>query len=192
MPTRRARLARECNEHFAKIVADHPGRYGMFAVVPLARCRRLPARDRVRARHAQGRRHRPLHELWRHVSRRRRLRAGVRRSSIAARPSSIPTRARPIAAPTCCRKFPKRSSNTATDTTRTIASLVFSGTAARCPDVSFLFSHAGGTMPFLIGRFLGLARSPQFAPRLPNGVLHELQHLLLQLRRPPIPARQRR
>ena len=68
-----------------------------------------------------------------------------------------------------------------TDTTRTIASLVFSGTAARCPDVSFLFSHAGGTMPFLIGRFLGLARSPQFAPRLPNGVLHELQRFYYDL-----------
>jgi len=41
-----------------------------------------------------------------------------------------------------------------TDTTRTIASLVFSGTAARFRDVRFLFSHAGGTMPFLMARFL--------------------------------------
>src|SRR5271170_5718112 len=29
------RLAREVNEHFAKTVADHPTRYGMFAVLPL-------------------------------------------------------------------------------------------------------------------------------------------------------------
>ncbi len=29
------RLARECNEHFAKVVADHPKRYGMFAVLPM-------------------------------------------------------------------------------------------------------------------------------------------------------------
>ena len=40
-----------------------------------------------------------------------------------------------------------------TDTTRTIASLVFGGTLKRCPDLRFIFSHAGGTMPFLIGRF---------------------------------------
>jgi hypothetical protein len=47
-----------------------------------------------------------------------------------------------------------------TDTTRTIASLVFSGAAARYADIEFIFSHAGGTMPFLIERFDVLARSP--------------------------------
>src|SRR5262249_55085781 len=41
-----------------------------------------------------------------------------------------------------------------TDTTRTIASLVFSGTAARYHGVRFILSHAGGTMPFLMARFL--------------------------------------
>src|SRR5205823_10030863 len=28
-------LARECNDYFAKVVADHPGRFGMFATLPL-------------------------------------------------------------------------------------------------------------------------------------------------------------
>lgn len=29
------RLARECNDHAAKLEADHPGRFGMFAILPL-------------------------------------------------------------------------------------------------------------------------------------------------------------
>ena len=42
-----------------------------------------------------------------------------------------------------------------TDTTRTIASLVFGEgkTALRFPDIRFIWSHAGGTLPFLTSRF---------------------------------------
>jgi 6-methylsalicylate decarboxylase len=38
------------------------------------------------------------------------------------------------------------------ETTRTITSLLFSGTLRRCPNVTFVFSHAGGTMPYIAGR----------------------------------------
>jgi 6-methylsalicylate decarboxylase len=44
-----------------------------------------------------------------------------------------------------------------TDTTRAIMSLIVSGTAARCPDIKFIFSHAGGTITAVAGRFLGPA-----------------------------------
>jgi predicted TIM-barrel fold metal-dependent hydrolase len=43
------------------------------------------------------------------------------------------------------------------------------------PNVRFIFSHAGGTMPFLIGRFVNLAKQPRMAARLPNGLMAELQ-----------------
>jgi predicted TIM-barrel fold metal-dependent hydrolase len=42
-----------------------------------------------------------------------------------------------------------------TDTTRAIMSLIAGNTATRCPDVKFIFSHAGGTLVSIAGRFLG-------------------------------------
>ena len=62
-----------------------------------------------------------------------------------------------------------------TDTTRTIASLVFSGAASRFGGIRFIFSHAGGTMPFPIDRFTQLAQIPALAARLPHGLHHELR-----------------
>jgi len=62
-----------------------------------------------------------------------------------------------------------------TDTTRTLASLVFSGTAQRHPDMRLIFAHAGGTMPFLIDRFRFQARDPQYAAVVPHGVDDVLQ-----------------
>ncbi len=49
-----------------------------------------------------------------------------------------------------------------TDTTRTIASLVFSGTAQRCPNVNFIFSHAGGTLSAVTERFLVQMMRPPY------------------------------
>jgi predicted TIM-barrel fold metal-dependent hydrolase len=42
-----------------------------------------------------------------------------------------------------------------TDTARTIISLIESGRAAETPDIRYIFSHAGGTILALPGRFLG-------------------------------------
>jgi predicted TIM-barrel fold metal-dependent hydrolase len=63
-----------------------------------------------------------------------------------------------------------------TDTTRTIADIIFSGNARRFPDIRWIFSHAGGTMPFLIERFV---RHPLLVPKaketVPDGTLTELK-----------------
>ena len=178
--TEARRLARDCNEHFAKIVADHPTRYGMFAVVPMpdveGTLREIEyALDTLKAdgigfftsygdKHLGDKDFAPVFE------------------ELNRRKAVVYTHPRK---PDCCAPMLPDLSEAVieygTDTTRTIASLVFSGMASRCPDVRFLFSHAGGTMPFLIGRFVGLAQSPQFAARLPHGVLHELKRFYYDL-----------
>jgi 6-methylsalicylate decarboxylase len=64
------------------------------------------------------------------------------------------------------------------DTTRTITSLLLSGTFARYRDIQWLFSHAGGTMPMMAARidsFYG--QRPNLKEFAPEGVIGELQRL---------------
>jgi len=63
-----------------------------------------------------------------------------------------------------------------TDTTRAIARLLFSGAAARYPDIRWIFSHAGGTAPFLAERLIRYASTEKgMAARVPEGVITYLQ-----------------
>ena len=55
------------------------------------------------------------------------------------------------------------------EATRAIAQMIFGGAAARFANIRMIFSHGGGTMPFLVERFTGMARSAQFAPKFPQG-----------------------
>ena len=57
-----------------------------------------------------------------------------------------------------------------TNTTRAIAKFVFSGSSRKYPNMRVIWSHAGGTMPFLIRRFdKRVKESPEFQPILPEG-----------------------
>lgn len=56
-----------------------------------------------------------------------------------------------------------------TDTTRAIASYVYRGAARRFPDVRMIWSHSGGTMPFLMERFEFTDRNPVSKAQAPDG-----------------------
>jgi predicted TIM-barrel fold metal-dependent hydrolase len=68
------------------------------------------------------------------------------------------------------------------DTTRAIVSLLFSGTLHRCPKIRWIFSHGGGALAMIATRLAGLARArPELNARVPNGVMHELSKLYVDV-----------
>jgi len=61
-----------------------------------------------------------------------------------------------------------------TDTTRAITNYVYRGGARRFPDVKMIFSHSGGTMPFLIERYDFFDKSGQGKSSAPDGFRAEI------------------
>jgi predicted TIM-barrel fold metal-dependent hydrolase len=169
------KLARECNEYTAKLVTDSRGRFGMFAAMPMP--------------HVEG----TLQEIAYALDTLEADGIGLLTSygdKWLGDPAFTPVleelnrrRAVVYTHPTtanCCGNLipdvPESIIEWGTDTTRTIASLVFSGAAARFCDVQLIFSHGGGTLPFLAERFLRLPLiNKNLATRVPNGVEHELK-----------------
>ena len=65
----------------------------------------------------------------------------------------------------------------ATDTSRTITHILFSGTATKFPDIRWIFSHSGGTLPFLTARLELVAK----AKKMPDGVMPVLRKFYYEL-----------
>jgi predicted TIM-barrel fold metal-dependent hydrolase len=167
-------LARKVNEYMAEVRRAHPARFGFFAELPLpdvegsvreaAYALDTLGADGVAVATSYGSKWLgdPLFApLWEELNRRKAL-----------------VFTHPLSNACCGNQLPGVADTVVeygTDTTRTIASLVFSGAAVRHPDARFVFAHAGGTMPFLIERFRFEARNPKFASVLPNGVDSVLQ-----------------
>lgn len=169
------RLARETNEYGAKLVKDFPGRFGLFSTIPLPDAEGslkeieygldVLKADGIGLMTSYGKQYLgdpAFAPVWEELNR--------RKAVVYTHPL----------APDCCRNVvPVVSTGAieyATDTTRTIASLVFSGTAAKYPDIRWIFSHSGGTMPFLLSRFTREEQTMKNRDQvLPKGVVHELK-----------------
>jgi 6-methylsalicylate decarboxylase len=173
------RLARSQNEFGARMVRDNPGRYALFATLPMldadstSTLRELEyALDTLKAdgiglQTSYGDKW-PGDASYRPV-----FQELNRRKSIVY--------FHPLA-PNCCGnlgygtfpavvEFPH-------DTTRAVLSLLLSGSFAQYRDIKWLFSHAGGTVPMLAGRmeyFFKFRKDlAQFAP---DGVEGEFRRL---------------
>lgn len=174
-------LARECNEYGARLVGEHRGRFAMFACLPLP--------------DVEG----SLQEIEYAFDTLKVAGVGIL-TSFGDRwlgdPAFTPVmkelnRRKAIVyvhpdVPACCRNIlPDIQFSVieyAADTSRAIANLIFSGTTSRFRDIRFIFSHAGGTIPFIYQRLTSYAQLDKamglnldLENKVPAGALHELR-----------------
>jgi predicted TIM-barrel fold metal-dependent hydrolase len=170
------RLARESNEWQAKLTSDHRGRFGFFAALPMLDTEGALAEiaysmdtlkaDGIGLLTSYG-------DKWLGDPQFFPIMEEINRRKLVV--YTHPTAAN------CCGNLqapvvPPVMIEFGTDTTRTIASILFNGNARRFRDIRWIFSHAGGSMPFLIERFV---RHPTLVPSsaalFPEGVAAELR-----------------
>ena len=163
-------LARECNEAGARAVRDYPGRFGLFAVLPLpdidgSMTELTYALDTLKAdgigvlssydgKYLGNPFYTPLLEEM-----------NRRKGVIYCHPFCAA-----CAVTQNLTDAQNRGIEFVVDTTRTIVSLLQTGAVAKYPDIKFIWSHGGGTIPYITSRLQGIGGN-----KLPNGVNYELQ-----------------
>jgi predicted TIM-barrel fold metal-dependent hydrolase len=176
-------IARYCNEYGAQLVADHPERFGVFAAISLAdvdgslreiehafdvlKLDGVGLMTTVDRKWPGDPKFAPIFdELNR------------RKAVVYFHPACLPEALNLVPG------VPPSILEFVFDTTRAVCSLLYSGTLSRCPDIRFIFSHGGGTAPFLADRIASLVRRPNFPElreRIPKGVDYELSKLYYDL-----------
>jgi 6-methylsalicylate decarboxylase len=179
------RFSRVANEYSAKLCADHPGRFGQFAYLPLpdidGTLKEIEfALDTLKAEGVFMRTNYddkflgdPVFDpIFDELNR--------RGAVLYTHPAGHP----------CCERLVPGLRDAdieyGTNTTRAIAKFVFSGCSRRYPNMRVIWSHAGGTMPFLIRRFeKRVKESPEFQPVLPEGFRPEVRKFYYDIAQAP-------
>ena len=174
------RLSRAFNDYAMQIVKDHPGRFGLFATLPLPDTEGslkeieysfdVLKADGIGLMTSYGDKwlgDPAFAPVFAELNR--------RKAVIYVHPAS----------PLCCTSLmsyvPPFFSEFQQDTTRTILSLIFSGSISGLPDIRFIFSHAGGTLPMVAGRIEHYSTLPAFKEKVPNGFDYELKRLYYEI-----------
>mgnify|MGYP003341599143 FL=1 len=152
-PQAAARIARECNEFGVKLMADHPGRFGVFATLPLpyideslkeiAYVYDTLKVDGIGMMTNYGDKwlgYSYFDPIWQELNR--------RKATVYTHPTDA----------NCCVNLvqgePSSGIEWGTDTTRTLINLIFSGTTQKYRDINFIWSHGGGALVAFAERFL--------------------------------------
>ena len=167
------RVARDCNDYAARLVVDYPGRFGMFAALP------LPNIEASLSEIEYGLDVLKADGISLFTSYRDKWLGDPAFEPVMAelnrRKAVVYTHPE---APECCRNLIPGINEAVieygTDTARAIARLLFSGTAHRYPDIRWIFSHGGGVLPMLYERFVRAGRLKENLAHVPNGVMAEL------------------
>ena len=164
------RLARECNEYAARLGRDHPGRFALFAALPLpdteGSLREIAYAYDVLKADGVG-----LFTSYRDKWLADPAFATVfeelnrRKAAVYVHPIG----------PACCRNLipgmPAAVIEYPIDTTRAIMDWVMMKSTARYPDIRIIFSHAGGLITAGVGRLTVLIDTQEALRRLFSGDL---------------------
>jgi len=172
-------LARDSNDFGAKLVRDYPGRFGLFAALPLleqdASLREIEygydtlKADGVSLMTNYGDKW-PGDPVFAPVFEELNRRKAV----VFVHPTT----------PSCCGNLlpgiPSSWIEYDFDTMRAVTSMLINGTFTRFPNVRFIFTHSGGTVPVLARR-VGDMFPPELANRAPSGVEAEIKKLYFDI-----------
>ena len=173
-PTLFPQFMRESNEFAARVALDYPGRFGVFAGVP------LPFVDASLVEIGYALDKLSADGLCVYTSY-----AGIRLGDPRFDPVMEELNRRsavvfihPVGSPDLEKLVPGLAvgfTELVFETARTIASLLFNGAFARFPKIRFIFPHGGGALPVLTERWNLLGKSDErYAAYMPNGVAAEL------------------
>jgi len=170
-----AAIARQSNEYARKVANDHPGRFGVFAMLPmphvdeslkeLAYALDTLHADGIGMMTSYGDKwlgYNEFQPVFDELNR--------RRAVVYTHPTG----------PNCCVNLVRGVTDAAVeygaDTTRTIVNLIFSGASSRYADISFIFSHGGGVLTAVAERLqIQMVTTPPYAGKITHDqVQHEL------------------
>lgn len=180
-------LVHEDNEYAAKMVQDYPGRFGHLAALPLpdqdASLKEIEygldtlKADGIALVTSYGDKwvgdptYAPAFEEL-----------NRRKAVVFIHPS----------APTCCTelvpKIPESWVEYDFDTSRAFNSMLVNGVFSKYPNIRFIFTHSGGTLPALSGRLQGMFPPALAGDRAPNGVYAEISKLYFDISNGTYPA----
>ncbi len=180
------KLARECNEFSAGMVADNPSRFAALGVVPLpdtaAACREAEhALDKLKLDGISllthvGKSYLGQPEYDEFFAELNRRKAVVFLHPVRPKHDGLSDY-----------DFPTGTVELTTDTTRAVVNMFYHGYPERFPDIRWMLSHAGGMLPMVIYRIQNMSKRPEVAAKLPKGVDYYLKQMYFDLAQASVP-----